>query len=330
VSKEKEISISKVELQSPFFKMVYNDYNQLIKAKNFATKGQGTYQLCVKEFFYWLELQGINKIKKITSGDMIDYYEYISTRPNKRNAGTLSQSMINQHLFSLRLLIDYLLDTNQIKSAVLIPKNNTGSKKERDSITQAEAELLYRNCQDKRERAILSIAYGCGLRRTEIQDLRTNDLNFLNGILVVRSGKNKKRRDVPMSDRIIKDLKEYLHNERPKYLKERNQLEASFFINNKGKKMEGDHMNEILKEIISRTKNAALMQREITLHSLRHSIAMHLDENGADLEFIQEFLGHSEIDTTHIYAKKNKQKQKTYNRQYETRNNRTVSLQETY
>ena len=87
---------------------------------------------------------------------------------------------------------------------------------------------------------------------------------------------------------------------------------------------------EILKEIISRTKNAALMQREITLHSLRHSIAMHLDENGADLEFIQEFLGHSEIDTTHIYAKKNKQKQKTYNRQYETRNNRTVSLQETY
>ncbi len=325
-----EISISKAELSSPFFKILYKDYDQYIKARNLSIKGKGTYQLCVKEFFLWLESQGITKIKRIQSSDMIDYYEYISTRPNKRKAGTLSQSMINQHLFSIRMLVDYLLDTGQIKSAVLIPKNNTGTKKERDSLTREEIELLYKNCKDKRERAILSVGYGCGLRRSEIQELKTSDISFSNGILVVREGKFKKRRDVPMSDRIIKDLKDYLHNERPNYLKEHNPLEPSFFVNNKGKKMEGDHMNEILKEIIERTGNTELMQREITLHSLRHSISMHLSKNGADMEFIRDFLGHSEIDTTYIYAMKNKQKQKLLNRQYETRNHRTLSEQEAY
>jgi site-specific recombinase XerD len=314
MNKKVNISISKVQLQSSFFSVLYDEYDKLIKAKGLATKGKGAYQLCVKEFFYWMELQGITKIKRITSGVMIDYYEYLSTRPNKRKPGTLSESMLNQHLYSLRLLVDYLLATNQIQSGVIIPKNNPGTKKERESFTLKEAELMYKKCQNKREIALLSVGYGCALRRAEIEDLNTNDINFANGILVVREGKNRKRRDVPMSDSVIRDLKDYLIYERPNYLKEHNYLELSFFINNKGKRMQGDQMNEILKEIIIRTKNAKLMQKEITLHSMRHSIAMHLIENGADIEFIKDFLGHAEIDTTFIYARKNKRKHNALNR----------------
>jgi len=324
------ISISKAELQSPYFKAIYKEYDTEIKARNLSIKGKGMYQLCVKEFLLWLELQGIRKIKKIDSGDMIDYYEYITTRPNKRKTGTLSQSMVNQHLFSLRMLVDYLLKTGQIKSGVLLPKNNTGTKKERDALTQNEVMQLYKNCKDKREKAILSVGYGCGLRRAEMEELKTNDINFVSGVLVVRAGKFGKRRDIVMSDRIIKDLKDYYHNERPHYLKEQKMLELSFFVNNKGKQMEGDHMNEILKEIIERTGNTELMQKEITLHSLRHSIAMHFTENGADIEFIQTFLGHSFIDTTAIYAKKNKERQKLIKRQHEARNYRTLPVQEAY
>jgi integrase/recombinase XerD len=73
--------------------------------------------------------------------------------------------------------------------------------------------------------------------------------------------------------------------------------------------MQGDHINKIVKEIIARTNDSLLMQKAISLHSMRHSIAMHLLDNGADMEFIQSFLGHEEIDTSHIYARKNKQKQ---------------------
>lgn len=303
------IFISKVELQSPFFKVLYQEFDKLVQARNLATNGKGSYQTCVKEFFYWLELRGINKINRVTSTLMIDYLGYLHTRPNKRTEGTLSESMVNQHLFSLRMLVDYLLETNQIESAVIIPKNNPGTKRERDTVTRKEIELIYDHCSDKRERAILSVSYGCGLRRFEMKCLKTNDVNFSNGILVVREGKLNKRRDIPMSDSVIRDLKDYLVNERFNYLKEDNRLELAFFINNKGKQMQGDNINKIVKEIIARTNDSLLKQKAISLHSMRHSIAMHLLDNGADMEFIQSFLGHEEIDTSHIYARKNKQKQ---------------------
>lgn len=310
MNKKKEISISKVQLQSSFYKVLYHEYDQLIKAKNLATKGKGMYQLSVKEFFYWLECKGINRIKRVTSTLMIEYYEYLSTRPNKRKGGTLSESTINQHLFSLRMLMDYLVEMGQIQSTVLIPQNSPGTKTERDSVTQKEKDLLYADCKDKREKALLSVAYGCGLRRSEAEQLNTNDINFSSGLLTVRKGKFGKYRDVPMSKSVMRDLKDYLIYERMNYLKEYNNLELSFFINNKGKRMDGDHMNEIVKELITRTKNNKLMQKEIGLHSLRHSIAMHLSENGADIEFIRDFLGHTEIDTSHIYARKNKLRNK--------------------
>lgn len=305
-----KIEISKVQLQNPHYRVMYKEYDQLIKARNLATRGQGAYQLCVKEFLHWLELNGINRLTRLTSQMMIEYGDYLSTRPNKRGIGIISESTFNQHLYSLRLLTDYLLETGQLKSAVIIPQNNPGTKSAREFVTQKEIMLIYKACKVRRERALLSILYGCGLRRTEAQDLNTNDINFHNGILIVREGKFKKRRDVPMNDAVIKDLREYLVEERSMYLKDYNHLELAFFINNKGKRMGGDQMNNMVKEIKTRTKNLKLIQKEITAHSLRHSIATHMAENGADIEFIRDFLGHTEIDTSYIYSRKNKQQQK--------------------
>ena len=302
--------MSKVELQSPQFRVLQYEFDKRIIAENYSTRGAGAYQTCVKEFLWWMELHGTTKIIRVESSTMIDYYEYITTRPNKLREGVLSESMINQHLFSLRLFFDYLLETKQVESVVLIPKFSHGNAKERNIASQEEITLLYKHCKTKLEKAILGLAYGCGLRRSEMEDLNTNDLNYSNGILVVREGKNRKRRDVPMSDSVIKDLKDYLIHERPLYLKEHNQLELAFLVNNKGKRLKGDHANDILKEIIARTKNNELIKKEITLHCLRHSIAGHLLDNGADIEFIRDFLGHSEIDTSSIYARKNKQRQK--------------------
>ena len=309
MEKEKHILMNKVELQNPRYNVLLNEYDLLIKSKNLVVKGKGHYQCTVKEFLYWLELRSINKIRQVQTSDMIDYDQYLRTRPNKRKPGTLSESMINQHNYSLRMLFDYLLETKQIKSAVLLPKNNQGTNKERQIITMAELELIMSHCQTKREKAIISVAYGCGLRRSEINLLNSNDLNFANGLLVVRKGKLYKRRDVPMSNNIIKYLKDYLINERPLYLKDNNRLELAFFINNRGKRMSGDNLNEVLKEIISRTKKQSLIKKEITLHCLRHSIAAHLIDNGADIEFVQSFLGHAQIDTSHIYARRRKRKQ---------------------
>ena len=307
------LCVYKLKLNSPYLKTVLEEFDTLIRSKNFATKGKGTYQSCVKEFLCWMQAQGINRIQKIDSSTMIDYYQYISTRPNQRKEGTLSESMINQHLFSLRMLFEYLLETEQISSTVLLPKNNQGTKKERNIISLKELTQLYKHCRTKKEKAILSIAYGCGLRRTEIHLLNTNDINLTAGILIVRKGKLLKRREIPISDKIIKDLKDYLVNERANYLKESNRLEFSFFVNERGKRMTGDHLNKIVREIILRTKDQVLIQKQITLHCLRHSIATHLIDNGADIEFVQKFLGHSEINTSHIYARRRKRNINLFN-----------------
>ena len=127
----KRIIMSKVELQSPQFRLIYHEFDRKIIAEDFVTKGKGMYQTCVREFLWWLEMQGITKITRVESSTMIDFYEYIISRPKRRTEGVLSDSSINQHLFSLSLLFNYLLDTKQVESAVIIPKNSIATKKER-------------------------------------------------------------------------------------------------------------------------------------------------------------------------------------------------------
>lgn len=301
-------------LKNSYLKGILQEYNLLIRAKNLSIKGTGMYQACVKEFLLWLEKHQLFDLNKIKSSVMIDYYEYITNRSNKRREGKLSESSINLHLFSLRLLMKYLVETNQLKHSVTIPGVFAGIPAERETLDQEEIKAVFSNCHTQRETAILSMAYGCGLRRSEIEALNCHDI-FLNAAyIVVRHGKNKKRRDITLSDFIINNLQEYIVNERPNYLRPRNYLENALIINNKGKRMNGGQMNLILKEIIKRTKNKVMIAKKITLHCLRHSLSMHLLENGADLEFIRELLGHSNIDTTYLYAIKNKRRQKLINR----------------
>ena len=229
------------------------------------------------------------------------YYEYIRQRPNQRKEGGLSDSMIRHHLYSLRLFFDYLIEIGELEtSPAKLPKFQLSKYKERNICTVDEIKLLYSVCESKRDRALLSVAYGCGLRRTEIQNLNTNDILLHKGLLLVRSGKNNKSRNVPLSDNVILDLKDFLVYERSNWFTQSNPESANaFFINNHGNRMNGTMMNDRLKELIKRTNNYTLEQKEITLHCLRHSIATHLIDKGANIEFVQSLLGHAEIDTAH-------------------------------
>jgi len=296
-------------LHNKYFESLYKDFNVFVLAKNYRQGKGKMIQACTREFLFFIETKGFVTIQQIKASEIIAYYEYIRERPNQRKEGGLSDSMIRHHLYSLRLFFDYLLDANEIQSSpARLPKFQLGKYKERNICTVEEIIQMYEACENRRDRALLSIAYGCGLRRTEIQDLNTTDILLHKGMLLVRQGKNSKSRTVPLSNNVIKDLKEYLIYERAKYFSQNNFEESpSFFINNQGKRMQGDKFNDRLKEIIIRTHNNELMRKEITLHCLRHSIATHLIDKGANIEFVQTLLGHSEIDTAHLYSKRRKQ-----------------------
>ena len=234
------------------------------------------------------------------------YFEYLIIRPNQTRAGTLAEKTIKLHLFALGLFMQNLLENKSIDSGFYIPSYSGENSKTRNVLTVEEIKIVYQNCQSELEKALLSVAYGCGLRRSEIEALNVKDLQFSSGMLIVRTGKGSKRREVPMSDSVISYLKNYLIEERYKYLEGKNQLETAFFINSKGKRMTGEHLGDTLKKMLEYTNNYDLIQKDITLHCLRHSIAHHLAENNAGIDFIRRFLGHSEINTTYIYAIKNK------------------------
>lgn len=302
-------------LHNQQFQKLYKEFDTFIKAKGYGNGRQVSYQSNAREFLFFIEARGFTEVQAVKASEIVAYYEYINERPNQRREGGLSDSMIRHHLFALRLFFDYLLETSQIQSSpARLPKFQIGKGKQRNICSLEEIKQLYAACRSRRDKALLGIAYGCGLRRNEIYNLNTSDVNLHKGVLVVREGKGNKSRTVPLSDAVIRDLREYLVYERSTYFpKNAEESSPAFFIGDMGRRMRGEALNNSLKEIIKRTGNAELERKEITLHCLRHSIATHLIDKGANIEFVQRLLGHAMIDTAHLYSKRRKQKLKIRN-----------------
>jgi site-specific recombinase XerD len=299
------------QLKTPYFIEHYNGFDKMIMVKNYGRGKIIMYQACVKEFLWYLESQGFTDFTKVKALQIVAYYEYINTRPNLRRQGTLSESMIRNNLYSVRIFFDYLIDINAIEnSPARLPKFQFGKQSDRNICTTSEINLLFNTCKDAREQTILAIAYGCGLRRTEIVALNIQDILISKGLLVVRDGKNYKSRVVPISEFILEKIKPYLKEERSLYLRRNSVYTEALILNDMGSRMCGDIIYKTILRIVKRTNNDELIAKNITLHCLRHSIATHLLENGAGAEFVKSFLGHTEIDTVQLYAKRRKQNYK--------------------
>ncbi|MEG2707890.1 MAG: site-specific tyrosine recombinase XerD, partial [Vagococcus sp.] len=149
-----------------------------------------------------------------------------------------------------------------------------------------------------RDRAILEVMYATGLRVTELISLKLDDLHLSLGLLQTL-GKGDKERIIPLGDVAIKWLEIYLENSRPELLyKNKKEKPTILFLNYKG---EGFSRQGIWKNLKVYVTEAGI-EKDVTPHTLRHSFATHLLENGADLRVVQELLGHADISTTQIYT----------------------------
>lgn len=296
------------DLKLKSYQVAMDNFKAKISASNY--KNSTNYTTPVAEFFQWLEHNGIAKLGKVSIDDMKAYIQYLTDRPNKRLGGTLSESSLKGHYLALNLMFEMMLDSGAIQKAFTLPTFKRTDLPCREILTVEEVKELKRSCQNPLETAIINIGYGCGLRRTEMQNLNVQDVVLSKGYLIVRCGKKGNRREVPIPDGILNELKEYLIQYRPQLLENNMRQEKAFFANRKGLRMSGDLLNDVLKIIIQRTDNAEIISKNITLHCLRHSIATHLQEAKAGIEFIKTFLGHIEIDTTLIYMVRRKKQYK--------------------
>lgn len=284
------------------------EFYDMIKTVGYSNGRETSYPSNVREFLHFLEKKEIIQFQDVNNLTILEYYQYICNRPNNCRPGLLSQSSIGHQLQALRLFFDYLLDCKEIEySPTRIPKFRIQGFNPRNIVTVEEIKQIFRKCKTLENKSILCCAYGCGLRRNEIYRLNTADINFHNQTILVRVAKGGKSRVIPLSDKVKKYLKCYLSHRRADIGSIENS-HTPLFINKSGFRLSGARMNDRLKEIIKGTSNLELIEKKITLHCLRHSIAVHLMDNGASIEFVQTFLGHSDIDTTNLYAIRRKRK----------------------
>jgi integrase/recombinase XerD len=148
-----------------------------------------------------------------------------------------------------------------------------------------------------RDRAILETLYGTGIRRSECVRLDVKDLDLAEGLLLVRNGKGRKDRLVPVPGRAAAALDEYLRGCRPRLLQDLR--EEALFLSLRGRRLEVTG----LRGLVGRHARAAGIGRPVSVHALRHAYATHLLRGGADVRHIQELLGHAQLETTALYTR---------------------------
>ena len=294
-----------VVVQSSYLDLAQRFYQHLLRLGYHPKSSRSKYNY-ICEFLHWLEQKGASDITKITPSQINAYYNYLSSRPSLKNGETLSQKTTHSHLRNVRDLFTMLQNEGQIMvnpcSTLNFPYPTRTS--ERTVLTQTEIGELYEATETAQERAILSLAYGCGLRVGELEKCDIKDIRLKDKILIVPDGKGRKRRVVPLSKGVAKDLGDYFYYERDHLKMGRDFKNAgfAFMLNSRGGRMKKWTYNKYLKAIIERTANKAIIKKQITIHSLRHSIATHLIEQGIPVEQVRMFLGHSQLETTQVYT----------------------------
>lgn len=252
----------------------------------------------VREF-----LEFTNKdFRKINEKDILKYYEYLKQRPNKiTGTGTLKPNTILQNILSITGFYEMLFELGKLPELLQInipyPKNYENNFV-REIVTQQEIKNLYEIAELK-EKVILNLSYGCGLRVAELVAVNKEDLYLKENLLIVPKGKFNKRRIVPFTEKIKTEIEEFL-NHQP------TTINHQLISNNKGNRMQEWTYNSTLKNLLNKIKVSEERIKKISIHSLRHSIATHLLENGMELEKVRDFLGHSQLETTEIYTHINK------------------------
>ena len=235
-----------------------------------------------------------NRIVDATAEELDGYIS--SLRAAGKSVATVSRTIASIKCLYSHLFIKQLITLNPAQG--LTPEKSV--QKLPEILTSREVELLLSqpNCIDLkgyRDKAMLELLYATGIRVTELIDLKITDVNLEAG--VIRCVNRDTERLIPMYPAAVKALRDYITLVRPQMILRPD--EQSLFVN-----ISGEHMSrQGFWKIIKHYQKMAGIEKDITPHTLRHSFAAHLLENGADIHAIQEMLGHRDISSTHMYSK---------------------------
>lgn len=252
-----------------------------------------SYMRDIHQFAAYQENNGGSPITEASDEELSAYIEHL------REVGK-SVATVSRNIASLKNLYSYLTLNRMIEknpSTKLVPEKSTQKLPQILSSKEVDLLLAQPECIDAkgyRDRAMLELLYATGIRVTELIDLNISDVNLTEG--VIRCHSRDKERYIPMYPKAVKALTDYLELVRPQMIAMPD--EEALFVNVGGERMSRQGFWKLIKHYQKKAK----IDKEITPHTLRHSFAAHLLENGADIHAIQEMLGHADISSTQVYS----------------------------
>ncbi len=265
----------------------------LISEKELSKNSLNAYKRDVENFLIYLDNKYNCKLNEINKTHIISYI--LQLKGQGRSTSTISRNLASIRSFCRYLILKGLLSSDPTVS-IDSPKIQ---KKVPDYLSLEEVELLLRQPNQSikgiRDKAILEVLYATGIRVSELVDLTLDDANLKMGFLTC-NGEHGQARIIPLGRISRQALSEYMNESRNKLVSSNN--EKALFVNYNGDKLSRQGLWKIIKAY----KEKAKINKIITPQILRHSFAVHLVQNGADLKSVQELLGHSDIATTQIYS----------------------------
>ena len=253
-----------------------------------------SYKRDVTQYISYLDGTGVTDISSTTKTTVLSYLLYLQKEGR-------ASSTVSRTLASLRSYYLFMMQNGVVKSN---PTSNLEAphveKKIPKILSGEEVELLLeqpKNCDNKgiRDKAMLELLYATGIRVSELINLDVSDVNVPMSFVRCKGG--KKERIIPMVHQAKDALENYINNVRKYMVKDEN--ETALFVNCSGARLSRQGFWKLIKYY----QHIAGIETDITPHTLRHSFAAHLLENGADLHSIQEMMGHADISSTQIYSR---------------------------
>lgn len=267
--------------------------NYLVKVKQASNNTVSSYMRDIRQFSQWLHLQEI----QVLDATQLHISSYLAHMQELGKSGaTVSRTLASLKNFYSYAVSSGFLEESPVASGIHVDR---GEKKLPQILTGKEVELLLSqpSCSDAkgyRDKAMLEVMYATGIRVTELIELNVEDVNLELG--VVKCGGTRKTRAIPLYPAALHALTVYLRDVRSLMVVDAS--ERALFVNVGGSRMSRQGFWKILKQYQAK----ANIKKDITPHTLRHSFAVHLLENGADLGSLQELMGHSDISSTQLYT----------------------------
>lgn len=264
----------------------------LHETKNTSKNTEVSYERDLKKLVRYLQMQKIQDFSEVTDTDLQGYLNEIQREK-------LASSTISRNIASMRALFHYLDKTNKVKDD---PTGNLRTpkieKKIPDILTVEEVDRLLKQPnlntpKGIRDNAMMELMYATGMRVSELIHLKLSDVNLQLGYVICHE--TEKERIIPIGNVSRNAVLQYMEYSRGFFVK--NEQETALFTNCSGKAMSRQGFWKVLKGYVA----DAGIHRDITPHTLRHSFAVHMLQNGADVKSVQEMLGHSDVSSTQIY-----------------------------